>query len=292
MVTVTQAVLAAAGEQGDKAAVIDAADGRCVTYAELADFVPRAAAGLARRGLRSGDVAAVLLTSARDYILAVHALNAAGVVPAPLDAELGTDALTERLIDCDARVLVTAESLAAPALAAVEGSYVRQVFAFGEVPSATSFDELLDGEPVPDGAADPSAALLLCDEPGGPVALTHAERVDDLRRILAAGDCTASDVVVVTVSGRSSRFRADILDATLIRGGTLIAVCEPGAAAFLRAVRDHRPTAAFIGPERPESERWEPLRFVTIEGEPPEVPFQSRRRSAGRHIRAMDLYSR
>lgn len=290
--TVTQAVLAAAGEQGDKAAVIDAADGRCVTYAELADFIPLAAAGLARRGLRPGDVAAVLVTSARDYALAVHALVAAGVVPAPLDPGLSVDELAERLIASEARVLVTGEAVADTALAAVEQSYVRQVFAFGEVADATPFDELLTGGPIPASGTDPSAALLLCDEPGGPIALTHAERVADLRRMLAGEDCAASDVVVVTVSGRSARFRADIIDAALIRGGTLIAVCEPGPGAFLRAVRDHRPTAAFVGPERPESERWEPLRFVPLGAEPPEVPFRTHRQPAARHIRAMDLYSR
>jgi non-ribosomal peptide synthetase component E (peptide arylation enzyme) len=44
---------------GDKPALIDAANGRTIAYGRLAPLVRRAAAGLARRGFRQGDVLAL-----------------------------------------------------------------------------------------------------------------------------------------------------------------------------------------------------------------------------------------
>ena len=152
--TVTQAVFGAVAEhtmggagEADRPAVIDAMGDRPLTYAELAAVVPTVAAGLARRGVLTGDVAAVYLPHTWQLTLAVHALTAAGAVPAPIPRAgvTSADDLAELLTSYDARMLVTAPPLGEVALDAADRSYVRQVFAFGDVPGATPFGELLRG---------------------------------------------------------------------------------------------------------------------------------------------------
>ena len=49
-------VLETAPSRGTRAALIDGVTGRTITYAELPQLVDRAAASLARLGLRTGDV--------------------------------------------------------------------------------------------------------------------------------------------------------------------------------------------------------------------------------------------
>ena len=59
-VSLSEYVLGGAAERGDKPALIDGADGAVTTYAEFADQVARAAAGLAAEGIGPGDAVGLL----------------------------------------------------------------------------------------------------------------------------------------------------------------------------------------------------------------------------------------
>jgi non-ribosomal peptide synthetase component E (peptide arylation enzyme) len=62
-------VLGEAADRGDKPALIDGPTGRTIGYRELAHAVSRVAAGLARRGLRKGDVFAIYSPNLRNMRL-------------------------------------------------------------------------------------------------------------------------------------------------------------------------------------------------------------------------------
>ncbi|TDD60337.1 AMP-binding protein, partial [Actinomadura rubrisoli] len=152
--TVTQAVLEAARENAvryrDRSALADS--GQELGYGHLAEVVPAAAGGLLRHGVRAGDVGAIHLAGVCDLALAVHAVTAAGAVPAPLPAGAAPAELAAMLNETGARFLLTGGEIAERSLAAAERSYVRQVFAFGDVPGATPFGRLVEagtGGPPP-----------------------------------------------------------------------------------------------------------------------------------------------
>src|SRR3954467_11548763 len=63
-------VFARAAERGDKPALIDGPSGRGVTYAELARQVRQAAAGLAARSFKRGDVLGLYSPNAPEFALA------------------------------------------------------------------------------------------------------------------------------------------------------------------------------------------------------------------------------
>lgn len=80
-VTVTQRLISKGLARGARPALVGAAGSRSYTYAELVATIQAAAAGLAWRGLQPGDVVGVQVPDAVSYVLATHAIRAAGGVP-------------------------------------------------------------------------------------------------------------------------------------------------------------------------------------------------------------------
>ncbi len=310
--TVTTAVFGAIAEHttecagsADRPALIDTTDGTALTYAELAAVVPAAAAGLARRGVLTGDVAGVYVPCTRQLALAVHALTAAGAVPAPIPRAgiASADDLAELLTSYEARMLVTARPLGGLALDAADRSYVRQVFAFGDIPGATPFGELLRGGGPPP-RIDPRRdyaliqATLGSGGAGGAVGgfadgaagdrlerLTHADRLADLDRLAAAVAVDRGDVLVGASAGCPGATWVGLIDVALLRGATLVAVTRPGPDALLRAIETYDATLAFVAPatlrtlarEEAVPPRRRPLRLLVTGPAPEEVVRACRR---------------
>src|ERR1700683_4265751 len=155
-VTVTQRLLAEAPSRGEHRALVGGPADPACSYAELAATVQAAAAGLAWRGLQPRDVIGVYVPDAACYVLAAHAIRAAGGVPTPIATGLTVPEIAGQLADCGARMLLTAPPLASSALAAADRSWVRQVISFGDAPGATSFDALLQSGALQPAAGRPS----------------------------------------------------------------------------------------------------------------------------------------
>ena len=229
LATVTEAVLYASAAK--RSTSVYDRDGGSLSYADLRATTAGAAAGLVRRGVRTGDVAAVHVASVREYVLAVHTLVAAGAVAVPLPADALADELGACLTACDARLMVTTAPLADAALAAAERSRVRQVLAFGEVPATTPFAALLTAGPRAESAVDAvrDLALIFLDAGGygRAAAVTHVQWVTELRA--TRGERIADgDVVVVPHPCRPDHAYGLTIDRALVAGATLVAAEVPG----------------------------------------------------------------
>ncbi|MEU5879271.1 AMP-binding protein [Spirillospora sp. NPDC047279] len=255
--TVTRAVLEAARETavraGERAALKDPQ--QSLSHSRFAAVVPAAAAGLRRQGVLPGDVGAVHLADACDLALALHAVVAAGAVPVVLPRGGSVGELAAIMSECGARFLLTGGEPASAALAATERSYVRQVFAFGDVPGATAFGRLVLSEEDADGTAygltdgmvDPlrDRALVL----GDPFEeLTHADRLADLYRLAAAVGPSEADVLVCSAGDVPMPTWIGLIDLCLMHGATFAAVPEPGPAALLAAVEREAATVVVVSP--------------------------------------------
>ncbi|MBO2457454.1 AMP-binding protein [Actinomadura violacea] len=247
--TVTRTVLAAMDGGGDRTAV--AARGRELGRARFAEAVPAAARGLRWHGVRGGDVGAIHLADPCDLALAVHAVGAAGAVPAPLPPGASAAELAVMMNEAGARFLLTGEETAARSMAAADDSYVRQVFAFGDVPGTTPFDRLLEtgagqGEaPSPDPLRD--AALRLT---GPREDVTHADRLADLYRLGGAVALGEDDVLVCCGADVPVRTWVGLIDLCLVQGAAFAGVPEPGARDLLEALLRYEATAVVVGPAK------------------------------------------
>jgi acyl-CoA synthetase (AMP-forming)/AMP-acid ligase II len=93
--------------------------GQGLTFNELDHRVERIAAGLSRRGLRTGDRLAVLLPNGPEYIELVYACSRLGVIMVPLSARYSSREIDRVLKDASPRALVR-HSGSAPARANLE----------------------------------------------------------------------------------------------------------------------------------------------------------------------------
>jgi acyl-CoA synthetase (AMP-forming)/AMP-acid ligase II len=243
--TVTQRLLAAAPARGQRRALLGGLTGTA-GYTELAATVRAAAAGLAWRGLQPGDAVGVYVPDAACYVLAVHAIRAAGGVPSPVAAGLTVPEIAAQLGDCGARLLLTGPPLEAVAQAAAERSLVRQVISFGDADGTVQFSAVLQMGTLPPYAGRQRDCALLpysrdSDGPLRPAPVSHRELDGILGRIGAeAGDIGEADVVLAVPPSGDGLSYTVLLDHALLHGATVAAA---GADELAAAARAHHASA-------------------------------------------------
>jgi acetyl-CoA synthetase len=88
------------GEPGDE---------RVITYAQLKDEVCRAANALTELGVRKGDRVAIYMPMIPETVVAMLACARLGAPHTVVFGGFSSEALSTRIIDCDARVVITAD---------------------------------------------------------------------------------------------------------------------------------------------------------------------------------------
>lgn len=247
--TVTQQLVETAAGHGNHAALIGPVATEPCTYADLASTIKRAAAGLAWRGLRPRDVVGVYVPDVASYVIACHAIGAAGGIPCPVSPELPVGEAAGQLADCGARMLITAAPLAAAALAAADRSWVRQVISFGEAPATTPFSSLLNMGSLQPPAARPHDLALLpyrrtSDGALHPRGLTHVDLAAELTELRSTADVTDQDVVLTAPPIGDGRSYTALVDHALLQGATVAAVAS--ATELATAATEHGATAAIV----------------------------------------------
>ena len=99
--------------RGAKAALVwesDAGETRTLTYAELARETARVAHGLRRLGVGAGDRVGIFLPMCPEAVIATLAVARLGAIYTPCFSGYGAQAVASRLQDCEAKVLITADS--------------------------------------------------------------------------------------------------------------------------------------------------------------------------------------
>ena len=84
-------------------------DARTLTYAQLQDEVCRAANALVELGVRTGDRVAIYLPMIPETVIAMLACARLGAPHTVVFGGFSSTALSDRIVDCDARVLITAD---------------------------------------------------------------------------------------------------------------------------------------------------------------------------------------
>jgi acetyl-CoA synthetase len=100
------------GGRGDKVAyhwIGEPGDTRTLTYAQLKDEVSRAANALVELGVQTGDRVAIYMPMIPETVVAMLACARIGAPHTVVFGGFSADALSGRIQDCDARVLITAD---------------------------------------------------------------------------------------------------------------------------------------------------------------------------------------
>ena len=254
-VPLTPFVLQRAGELGDKPALIDGPTGRTLSFAHLSGAVRKAAGGLARRGLRKGDVFAIFAPNCPEWAVAFHAVASLGGVNTTINSLFTADDLAYQLKDSGARFLLTVPPFMDRALEAAERTDIEEIFVLGEADAATPFAELLgaDHEP-PEVDVDPRQDLVVLPYSSGTtgfpkgVMLTHHNMVANLRQFEAQHHTSGDDTVIGVLPFFHIYGMTVIMNAATYLGATIVTMPRFDLEPFLQLMQDHRVTRAYLVP--------------------------------------------
>ena len=237
-------IAATAREMGDHVALIDGPSRATISYAELASRIERAAAGLAARGLRPGDVLALWAPNSPEWAIAALGAMAAGATVTGVSPVAVERELAGQLMDSEASILATvpARLPAAREVAATAGA--REVVALGEIEG--------DG-PAPEVALDPTRAVALLPYSSGTtglpkgVMLTHANLVAAVGQVRATLKLGPRDTIVAIAPFAHVMGFVITLSNALSAGATVVTLPSFGFDAFARLIERHSVTV-IVGP--------------------------------------------
>jgi acyl-CoA synthetase (AMP-forming)/AMP-acid ligase II len=248
-------VLQRAKELGDKAALIDGPSGRTISYGQLAGAISKAAAGLAGRGFKKGDVLAIYSPNLPEYAVAFLAVASLGGINTTINPLYTVDELVNQLNDSQAKFLLTVPPFLDKALAAAKESSVQEVFVLGEGEGATPFTALLQG----DGAASPAPIDPLKDLVALPyssgttglpkgVMLTHHNLIANICQIRDIEKFTEQDTLIGILPFFHIYGLTVIMCMALHKGATVVTMPRFELEQFLQIMQNYEVTRAYLVP--------------------------------------------
>jgi acyl-CoA synthetase (AMP-forming)/AMP-acid ligase II len=242
-------ILERAPQLSAKAALIDGATGRTLTYGELVDAVDRVAASLSARGFQKGDVGAVHCFNSPEYAIAFLAVARLGAACTMISPFFKEGEIATQLKESGARFLLTESGLSATALAATRETSVREVFVLGEAEGATSFSSLLNPNgAAPDAQISPREDVVALPFSSGTtgwpkaVMLTHYNMVAMLSQMEATGVLHSEDRTICAVPSYHIYGFHIVINVALRTGATVVTLPRFDLEAFLRAIQDYQIT--------------------------------------------------
>jgi acyl-CoA synthetase (AMP-forming)/AMP-acid ligase II len=252
----TPFLLERAAARGDKPAIIDGSTGRTITCREWAAAVRAAAAGLAARGLRKGEVFAIWSPNVPEYAIAFHAVSLLGAVNTTMNPLNTVSDTRQQLKDAGARYLVTVPACLEKARQAIEDTDVRELIVFGQAEGATPFDSLLaaPGTGVPEAAIDPRTDLVALPYSSGTtglpkgVMLTHHNLVANILQASAALDVREDDVTLGVLPFFHIYGMLVIMNLSLYAGAPVVTLPRFDLEHCLETLQRYRVTFAYFVP--------------------------------------------
>ncbi len=241
--------------RGDAPALIDAASGRTLGFAQIAAGVRRLAAGLRARGSAKGERFAILLPNVPEYAIAFLGAAAAGAVVVPMSPLLTPKDIHHVLADTGATRLLTLPPFVPAVREAQRGTALAEIYVLGEAPDATPFAALLrEDRPLVAIGLDPANDLLVLPYSSGTsgvpkgVMLTHRNVVAQLVQASIAMPPEPGDRAIAVAPFFHILGMVLVLLAGLRAGVSVIAMPRFDLVHFLEAIQKYRVTLAPVVP--------------------------------------------
>jgi acyl-CoA synthetase (AMP-forming)/AMP-acid ligase II len=229
----------------DRPALVDAADGRTMTYGELASAARRTAAGLAARGFGSGDVLALYSPNVPEFVVTVLGVAMAGGATTTVNPLYTAGELASQLRDSGASMVVTIPPFAERANEAAREVGIGGALGYGDL--------VVDGSEPPDVVVAPDDVVLLPYSSGTTglpkgVELTHHGAVAQLVQLEQALPLGPDDTVLAIAPMFHCMGLFVVVGNALAQGAKVVTMMRFEFGPFLQAMQDHRVTSTVVAP--------------------------------------------
>lgn len=251
---VTERVLRRVGEVPDRAAFIEGATGRQVTFAELDDEIHRLAGGLVARGFEVGDTVAVMSPNLPEYAVAFHGTAVAGGTVTTINPSYTADEVRHQLQDSGAQLLIVVADALPVAQAASVGTSVAEIVTIdaerdGVAPLSSLYGVRIEQRPI-----DPLHHVAVLPYSSGTtglpkgVVLTHANLVANLAQCGHALVYDEGEVGLAALPFFHIYGMQVLMNGLLSQGCTVLTMRRFDLAESLALVQEHRVTRFFAVP--------------------------------------------
>lgn len=254
-VSLTSFILESIAEFKDKPALIDGPTGRALTYAQFEDAVRRAAASLAQKGFKKGDVFGIFSTNCPEYAVAFHAVAMLGGVNTTLNPLYTAEEAAHQLKDAGAKLLVTSPQFLEKARDAARQANIEELFVFGEADGAVPFDSLLESNgQVPEVEINPRQDLVALPYSSGTtglpkgVMLTHYNLIANMRQMDGLEYFHRDDTLLCVLPLFHIYGLVVVLNMGLHLGATIVTMPRFDLEQFLGFIQKYRVTLSHIVP--------------------------------------------
>lgn len=254
-VPLSRLVLRHVEDLANKPALIHGLTGRSMTYGELGGAVRRAAAGLAGRGFKKGDVFAIFSPNLIEYAVLFHAVSSLGGIATTINPLYTSDELASQLTDAGAKYLFTIPQLVSVAVEAKTRSNVQEIFVLGRAEGATAFDSLLENDgSVPDVEIDVHKDIAALPYSSGTtgvskgVMLSHYNMVANLRQMEVTDRVTEEDTLIAVLPFFHIYGLHVIMNMGLYMGATIVIMTRFELESFLHSIQRYGVTRAYVVP--------------------------------------------
>jgi 4-coumarate--CoA ligase len=249
----TPYILERSGRWADKAAFIDGATGRTMTYGEFDDAVRRQAGGWLEAGLARREVVAVMAPNCSEYGVIFHAVALAGGVVTTVNPTYTAGEVHHQLVDSGATRLVTVPMFLGTATAAIADSAVKEVYVIGEAEGHASIASLAGAPLAEQVPVDPDDVVVLPYSSGTTglakgVMLTHRNLVSNIEQALATVGVSGNDAYVAVLPFFHIYGMQVLMNLGLRAGATIVTMPRFDLEQFLSLHQEHRLTRAFVAP--------------------------------------------
>ena len=244
----TPYTLERAGQLAGKAAFIDGATGRTMTYGEFEDAVRRQAGGWLESGLAKGEVVAVMAPNCAEYGVIFHAVALAGGVLTTVNPTYTSGEVHHQLVDSGATRLVTIPAFLETATAAIADSAVKEVYVIGEADGYASIASLGTAPPLAEQVpVDLDDVVVLPYSSGTTglakgVMLTHRNLVSNIEQTLGTVALQEDDAFVAVLPFFHIYGMQVLMNTGLRAGATIVTMPRFDLEQFLALHGEHRLT--------------------------------------------------
>ncbi|MEL6348535.1 MAG: AMP-binding protein, partial [Myxococcota bacterium] len=252
-ISVTEYILQHADRLADKAAFIEGASGREVTYGQLKGQIQALAGGLKAKGVGPGTTWALMAPNLPEYAVMFHGLAYCGATVTTLNPTYGAEEISYQLRDSNAKAIVTIGLFLDVARAAAEKVGIEAVYVIGpgDAPSiATLFGEPLTAQVARNYAEDVVVLPYSSGTTGFPkgVMLTHFNLVANLVQSDAHLGLDETEVAYAVLPFFHIYGMQVLMNYTLSKGLTTVCVPRFDLVQMLELVQKHQITRLYLVP--------------------------------------------